>query len=75
MNSTSNCDACENCLPMTEKIKARKEELTATLDTVTENLNKNRKTLGELQKAISDDELRTIAITSRLDEIELLTAQ
>jgi predicted nucleic acid-binding Zn-ribbon protein len=60
---------------MTEKIKARKEELTATLDTVTENLNKNRKTLGELQKAISDDELRTIAITSRLDEIELLTAQ
>ncbi len=60
---------------MTDKINARKEELNGLLNKTRENLEENKRTLVALQKAISDDELRELAITNRLDEIELLTAQ
>lgn len=59
---------------MTDKINARKAELTELLTKTRENLEENNRTLIALQKAISDDELRELAITNRLDEIELLTA-
>mgnify|MGYP006892640302 CR=1 FL=1 len=60
---------------MNDKINARKEELTELLTLTRENLEENKRTLIALQKAISDDEMRELAITNRLDEIELLTAQ
>ena len=57
-----------------DKINTRKAELTELLTKSRENLEENNRTLVALQKAISDDELRELAITNRLDEIELLTA-
>jgi len=57
-----------------DKINTRKAELTELLTKTRENLEENNRTLVALQKAISDDELRELAITNRLDEIELLTA-
>ena len=60
---------------MNDKINARKEELTELLTLTRENLEENKRTLIALQKVISDDEMRELAITNRLDEIELLTAQ
>ena len=57
-----------------DKINTRKAELTELLTKTRENLEESNRTLVALQKAISDDELRELAITNRLDEIELLTA-
>jgi predicted nucleic acid-binding Zn-ribbon protein len=57
---------------MTDRIEARKEELNKLLEETKANLEANSKTLSTLQRAISDDEMRVMAINNRLDELELL---
>ena len=57
---------------MTDQIEARKEELNKLLEETRANLEANNKTLSALQRAISDDEMRVMAINNRLDELELL---
>lgn len=57
---------------MTDQIEARKEELKKLLEETRANLEANNKTLSALQRAISDDEMRVMAINNRLDELELL---
>lgn len=56
---------------MTDQIEARKEELNKLLEEAKSSLEANSKTLSDLQRAVSDDEMRILIITNRLDELEL----
>jgi len=75
MNSTSNCDACENCLPMTEKIKARIKDLNSLLEKNKESLSSNNATLAEVTQAVREEEIRGVAISNRIAELNELLAQ
>ena len=60
---------------MTEKIEARIEELNGFLEKNKQSLASNNASLVELKNAIKDGEMRSVAISNRIAELNELLAQ
>lgn len=60
---------------MVEKINARIEELTSLLEKNKESLTSNNATLAEVTQAVREEEIRGVAISNRIAELNELLAQ
>jgi hypothetical protein len=60
---------------MTEKIKARIKDLNSLLEKNKESLSSNNATLAEVTQAVREEEIRGVAISNRIAELNELLAQ